>query len=169
MRLYRQVVPGDWDGVFERMAEALSPLIGENAQASPASSLALPLVPVSCGEVLDKISILEIKVECLAPMAAAVAEFELRHLRSALDGFGRLNEDILAKFTDLRRVNRSLWDVEDSLRAHEAEQRFDADFIALARKVYALNDERAQIKRYVNIELKSSIVEQKSYGEATSL
>lgn len=167
-RLFRQAVLGDWDGVFQAMAEALGPLMDAGRPgppAPPAPPPDLPLVPASCGEVLDKISILEIKVERLQPAAAAASEFELRLLRSALRGFGTLDEGVDARFADLRRVNRSLWDVEDRLRLHEAEQRFDEDFVALARSVYALNDERARIKRRINVGLDSAIVEHKSYGE----
>ena len=170
MRLFRQRVLGDWDGVFQRMAEALAPVAEARATpraaaAPPVPAPVLPLAPVSCGEVLDKISILEIKVERLPPEASAQAAFELRHLGAVLRGFGPLDDATEAHVAELHRVNRALWGVEDRLRRHEAENRFDAEFVALARSVYALNDERASLKRRINVGLNSAIVEQKSYDD----
>lgn len=165
MRLFRQRVTGDWDSVFHEMAEALVPLTRLAAPAQPAPSLDVPLVPVSYGELLDKISILEIKVERLPPPAAAAAGFELGHLLSTIAKVGSLEVEVEANVAGLKRVNSALWDVEDRLRVHEAEERFDAEFVALARSVYALNDERARLKRGINVALGSAIVEQKSYGD----
>lgn len=122
-----------------------------------------PLVPVSCGELIDKITILELKVARLpSPDAVANATRELAALRqaaaalpasAALDG---LQQELLA-------VNRQLWDIEDAIRGKEAHQCFDAAFIELARAVYRTNDERARVKRAINLLLGSGLVEEKHY------
>ena len=169
MRLFRQGLPGDWDGVFQRMAEALAIGITARPQAPVPQSTpapALPLVPVSCGEVLDKITILEIKERRLTS-SEAIADVvrELRLLRIAAGTFSDTN-CTNAQLDRLRTVNKELWDVEDNLRLCEAEGRFDEQFVTLARSVYALNDERAAIKRTLNAMLGSDLIEHKSYGEA---
>ncbi len=123
----------------------------------------VPLVPISWGELIDKISILEIKVERLrSPEAAANARHELALLTAVLPpqpppGLATLK-------AALDQVNRQLWDIEDAIRAKEAARSFDAAFIALARSVYQNNDERARIKRQVNDLLQSGIVEEKQYS-----
>ena len=71
--------------------------------------------------------------------------------------------DLLAEEEELARVNAALWDIEDRIRDHESEQRFDAGFIELARSVYLRNDERAAIKRRINVKLASELIEEKSY------
>ena len=125
---------------------------------------ATPQVPVSWGEVIDKITILEIKSEKLtAPDALANVRTELALLagvaREALAENDRLS-DLKAQ---LQSVNQALWDIEDEIREKEARQVFDDGFIALARSVYRQNDARAAIKRQINDLLGSEIVEEKSY------
>src|SRR5579863_6741771 len=121
------------------------------------------LVPISPGELLDKITILRIKCERIGDAAKlANVRLELSQLeqsRAALPG----DKDIGAEERELERVNADLWDIEDRIREHEAQRRFDAGFIELARSVYLRNDERAAIKRRINLKLKSAIVEEKSY------
>ena len=123
-----------------------------------------PLIPVSCGELIDKLTILQIKIERLeSPGALANVRRELAALRQvavplpASVELDRLTGALLA-------VNRQLWDVEDSLRDKEARQLFDAAFVEQARAVYRLNDERARIKREINRLLGSDLVEEKQYG-----
>jgi hypothetical protein len=122
-------------------------------------------VPVSPGELLDKLTILRIKAARIAdPEKLANVRRELALLeaawREALPAsVARLGEDEAA----LARVNAALWDVEDALRECEAAQRFDAEFVALARSVYRHNDERAAIKRRVSAKLGSALIEEKSY------
>lgn len=123
-----------------------------------------PSIPVSWGELLDKVTILEIKMSSLQTACArATAEHEYRHLsqiaRRGVDG----NPEITAMVQDLEQVNRALWAVEDQLRAKERSQVFDQDFIELARSVYRLNDRRASIKRQINVELMSEFTEEKCY------
>ena len=120
----------------------------------------MPHVPVSWGELIDKITILEIKVERLrSPEAAANARRELELLHDVLGAA----ESVAAMKEALAAVNRSLWDIEDAIRAKEAAGVFDAEFVALARRVYHNNDERSRIKRAINEQLQSVIIEEKQY------
>ncbi|HEY2616492.1 MAG TPA: DUF6165 family protein [Acetobacteraceae bacterium] len=120
-----------------------------------------PRVPVSWGELIDKITILEIKVERLrAPAARANAAHELTLLRAEL---AEPPAGLAALQAELAGVNRRLWDIEDDIRRKEASQAFDAGFIALARAVYHSNDERSRIKRAINELLGSGIIEEKQY------
>ena len=124
----------------------------------------MPHVPVSCGELIDKITILEIKIERLrAPEAAANAARERDALREAEAGLPPSAELDRLK-TELLAVNRRLWDIEDAIRDQEARQSFDAAFIERARAVYRTNDERARIKRAINLLLHSGIIEEKQYA-----
>jgi hypothetical protein len=121
-----------------------------------------PLVPVSWGELLDKISILEIKAGRLrAPEAVANVEQELAFLRevagSVLSSAASLRSALLA-------VNTRLWRIEDAIRAKEAAGDFGPDFVALARAVYRENDERGRIKLALNRLLRSALVEEKQYS-----
>jgi hypothetical protein len=121
------------------------------------------LVPISAGELLDKITILRIKCRRIADAAKlANVRLELSRLeqsRAALPA----DKDVGAEELELERVNAELWDIEDRIREHEAQGRFDAGFVELARSVYIRNDERAAIKRRINIKLGSALIEEKSY------
>ena len=123
-----------------------------------------PLIPVSWGELLDKITILQIKRERLT---GAVA---LANVARELDALGAIAAPVLADdrmATDLtaklKQLNETLWEIEDRIRDKEAAGAFDADFIALARAVYKRNDERAALKKQLNLQLASGLVEEKSY------
>jgi hypothetical protein len=122
-------------------------------------------VPVSWGELIDKITILEIKVARIAEARArAHAAAELDLLRAAAaPGFAR-HADLAALAAELRGVNETLWQIEDDIRARERAGDFGADFIALARAVYRTNDRRAAIKRAINDRLGSPLVEVKQYS-----
>jgi len=124
------------------------------------------LVPISPGELIDKITILEIKS---ARMTDAAKLHNVRTELTALNETWRASAysavDISAEWTGLRDVNGQLWDIEDRIRDKERESLFDAEFIELARAVYVTNDERAAIKRRINTKLGSSLVEEKSYKE----
>lgn len=131
---------------------------------------AAPQVPVSWGELIDKITILEIKSERIR------AEAALANVRGELALLLRIAEPVLATQnavaqtkSRLRAVNERLWDVEDCLRKKEAAGEFGPGFIALARSVYKNNDERAALKRKINDALPCGIAEEKSYaGDVTS-
>jgi hypothetical protein len=122
-----------------------------------------PLVPVSWGELLDKVSILQIKAERItAPAALTNVRNELSLLQASaapLADNPRLTEWMRA----LKDVNETLWVIEDRIREKESEGRFDAEFIELARSVYATNDRRAKIKREINLAVGSQLIEEKSY------
>lgn len=126
-------------------------------------------VPVSFGEVLDKITILEIKSERIKD------EAKLKNVRLELDELSATwNEAVTdqSAITDLRKqlkaVNEELWVIEDDIRDQEAAQDFGARFIELARAVYVTNDKRAAIKKEVNLALGSRFVEEKSYQDYTA-
>jgi hypothetical protein len=129
----------------------------------------LLLVPISVGELLDKISILELKAEAIAdPAKRANVTRELAALEAVRRREIAAAAPVPAPALDaldqeLRAVNRTLWRAEDALRRHESEQRFDAAFIALARSIYHENDRRAAIKRRINELTGSELVEEKSY------
>jgi hypothetical protein len=123
------------------------------------------LVPVSYGEVLDKITILEIKAERMSdPAKLANVRKELSRLSQTWRGSGLALDSISAEHAALKAVNEKLWDIEDRIRVKEAQATFDNEFIELARAVYFVNDDRARIKREVNTALGSSLVEEKSYA-----
>jgi hypothetical protein len=122
------------------------------------------LVPTSPGELLDKITILRIKcVRITDESKLANVRRELSRLERCRAALVPAATDLIAEEEELARVNAALWDIEDQIRDHESEQRFDAGFIELARSVYLRNDERAAIKRRINLKLASELVEEKSY------
>jgi len=123
------------------------------------------LVPVSPGEVLDKITILRIKAARMtdaAKVANVRRELELLERTWRESPYGRA--DVARDEAALHAVNERLWDIEDRIRDKERERAFDAGFIELARSVYIENDERAAIKKRINVALGSTIVEEKSYA-----
>ena len=121
-------------------------------------------VPISPGELLDKISILEIKSDRIAdPDKRHNVERELDLLTGLWHATSLENAELTAKRTELKRINETLWDVEDALRECERNNNFSERFIELARTVYRTNDQRAGIKREINQLLGSNIVEEKSY------
>jgi hypothetical protein len=122
------------------------------------------LVPISPGELLDKITILRIKSARIADEGKlANVHRELSRLQASRLAVLGSDADLAVEEAALERVNAELWDIEDRIREHEAQQRFDADFIELARAVYLRNDERAALKRRINLKLQSALVEEKSY------
>ena len=125
------------------------------------------LVPVATGELIDKITILRLKTERLQrPESLANVARELQALEAVLNEAGpALGVDAVLPLTEaLQVINTQLWEVEDTLRLLEAEQRFDQEFIGLARSVYQLNDQRAALKRQINEACGSYLLEEKSYG-----
>jgi len=124
-----------------------------------------PCVPVSWGELIDKLSILEIKAERLrAPEAVANVRREVALLSAILAEQRTHLQELAALKAALDAVNRRLWDIEDAIREKEAAGSFDAAFVDLARSVYRANDERSRIKRRINELLRSGIVEEKQYA-----
>lgn len=123
------------------------------------------LIPVSPGELLDKLAILEIKLEHIDDTAKR-AYIEREHaLLSRVWQQAGVDDEVVAEFRlALRRVNEALWDIENAIRSHERRSDFGDDFIQLARSVYIRNDERAAIKKRINEALGSEIREEKSYS-----
>ncbi len=136
----------------------------DSTHAAQAAEL---LVPVSAGELLDKIAILRIKEARLS------SEAKLVNVRRELAALEREADRAIVRSSlgsleaDLRRVNEALWDIEEEIRGHEARALFDSRFVQLARSVYVTNDERARIKRVINEAVSSLFVEEKSYDESS--
>ena len=123
-----------------------------------------PHVPVSWGELIDKITILEIKRDRLeSESALANVRRELDALRVMTDPVLAADAEAAAITAKLKTVNETLWDIEDRIRGKEAARAFDEEFIDLARAVYKRNDERATLKKQLNLKLASELVEEKSY------
>jgi Family of unknown function (DUF6165) len=122
-------------------------------------------VPVSPGELLDKMTILRIKsarMNDATKLANVRAELNLLEALWQASDYGQ--QDLADDIAALHAVNQRLWDIEDRIRDKERAASFDAEFIELARAVYVENDERATIKKRINVALGSTIVEEKSYA-----
>ena len=124
------------------------------------------LVPVSFGELLDKIAILQIKSERMSDEAKlANVRNELNALEITWAAHPAAAQDIAGLRADLKAVNERLWVIEDDIRVKEKAQAFDDEFIRLARAVYFENDTRARVKKDINLALGSAYVEEKSYQD----
>lgn len=122
-------------------------------------------VPVSWGELIDKITILEIKLERINGEAAlANIRREYNALCAERDKAARLPEELHGLAAELQDINAALWAIEDDIRDCERDQDFGDKFINLARSVYRTNDRRAAIKRRINDVMQSDLVEEKSYA-----
>jgi len=121
-------------------------------------------VPVSVGEVLDKITILQIKLAHISDAAKrANIQNELDALLPLVAGDAFTTDQMQGLMAELKSVNEALWDIEDDIREKEAAKSFDAEFIRLARAVYVTNDKRAEIKKQINLATGSALIEEKSY------
>ncbi len=158
VRLFRQRTAGEWSPVFQEIAAQLSDLVARKKATRPL------MVEVSCGELLDKLAILQIKSERIAnPQKQRNIQLEreaLLRVRATLESSPRL-EELECK---LKQVNEQLWEIEDEIRLLEHRQDFGPRFVELARAVYLTNDRRAALKREVNALLQSRLVEEKSYS-----
>jgi hypothetical protein len=124
------------------------------------------MVPISPGELLDKITILRIKSARIAdPKKLANVRVELQALEKTWAASRYAQVDVRADVDALQAVNERLWVIEDDIRDKERAQTFDGDFVKLARSVYIENDERAAIKRRLSVRLGSSLIEEKSYAK----
>jgi len=129
------------------------------------TKMGTPVVPISWGELIDKITILEIKELKIDSITANKnIRKELRHLLD-IANLNNMPEEIKSLKSELKNVNLRLWDVEDSIREKELAGEFDKAFIELARSVYRLNDVRAKTKQSINLILQSELVEEKSYKD----
>jgi hypothetical protein len=126
------------------------------------------LVPISPGELIDKITILEIKSQRMTdPAKLHNVRTELALLNDTWRASPHSSTDIGSEWAALRDVNGKLWDIEDRIRDKERDGAFDDVFIELARAVYVTNDERAALKKTINSRLGSTLVEEKSYADYT--
>lgn len=124
------------------------------------------MVEVGSGELVDKITILEIKSERISDQA------KLKNVRHELDVLSQVRDTNLGDLTglaeltqELKQINEALWEIEDDIRACEAERDFGEKFIALARAVYVTNDKRADVKKQINLLTGATIIEEKSYTD----
>jgi tetratricopeptide (TPR) repeat protein len=161
MRLFRQQIPGDWEFLIETVAHELSKYMKFNCSPSD-----IITAEISVGELIDKITILEIKQEEIKDSA------KLRNINTELCTLNRTRAQyvprspkIIQLTKQLKEVNKQLWNIEDAIRDKEFNQCFDQEFIELARAVYVTNDLRCKIKRQINDALGSRLVEEKSYKE----
>jgi len=123
-------------------------------------------VEVSAGELLDKITILEIKSERIHDAGKLVnINKELMILRSTWDDMSLSDDGLEKLYSDLKAINEKLWDIEDNIRTKESKAAFDDEFIELARSVYIVNDKRSHIKKEINCLLGSDLTEEKSYAD----
>ena len=129
------------------------------------TKMVTPVVPISWGELIDKITILEIKeLKISATIPRENIRKELNYLLDKAN-LNNMPEEIQSLKTELKIVNLKLWDVEDKIREKELAGEFDQVFIELARSVYRLNDVRAKTKKTINSVLFSELVEEKSYKD----
>ena len=119
------------------------------------------LAPISIGELIDKITILEIKQIYMTGIKLKNINKEMKLLKNILqDKNLEINIDLIK---NLKKVNKKLWEIEDNIRIKESNQEFDEEFIKLARSVYIENDKRASIKKEINQKYNSDLIEEKSY------
>ena len=119
------------------------------------------LAPISIGELIDKITILEIKQIYMTGIKLKNINKEMKLLKNILqDKNLEINIDLIK---NLKKINKKLWEIEDNIRIKESKQEFDGEFIKLARSVYIENDKRASIKKEINQKYNSDLVEEKSY------
>jgi hypothetical protein len=124
------------------------------------------LVEIGSGELIDKITILQIKSERMSDAAKlANVRLELTELSAARDANLPASDELKALSAQLKGINEALWVIEDDIRACEAEKDFGEKFIALARAVYVTNDQRAAVKKQINLLTGAKIIEEKSYTE----
>ena len=124
------------------------------------------LIPISPGELLDKITILQIKAQRITdPVKVANVKTELEMLSKVWGATVKSDGVIMALSAKLKSINEKLWEIEDDIRNEERNRRFGERFVELARAVYVTNDERADAKKQVNLHLNSTIVEEKSYQD----
>lgn len=123
-------------------------------------------IELSVGELLDKITILQIKAERIKDKTKLQnINKELLVLQSLWAASPYSQTDLDENISELKTINEALWDIEDKIRDKEAEQVFDEEFIELARSVYFTNDKRAEIKKVINTKTGSELVEEKSYSD----
>jgi hypothetical protein len=156
MRLFRQPRPGDWEALFARVETAL-----RDRLAATGGTVSVAVAP---GELIDKITILEIKSERIAePAKLANVATELATLVARRDATLTASAELDRLSADLKSVNEALWEIEDDIRDCDRAGDFGPRFVELARSVYRTNDKRMELKRRINTLLGSNLIEEKSY------
>ena len=123
-------------------------------------------VELAYGELLDKMTILQIKSERITDESKlSNVNKELNLLNALWKSDEKSSVDIASEFTALKEINEKIWNIEDGIRDKERVKEFDQEFIELARSVYFSNDKRAEIKRVINLKLGSDLIEEKSYAD----
>ena len=172
IRLFRQKEHGNWDEVMTRLAKELKKLFGVSSTAlqlkdeTPAPKqrkVQSITVPISLGELIDKITILQIKTQHLQGAALENVKTELDALEASLNNLNlNMNPTLIQP---LQEINQDLWQIEDAIRDQERQKNFEETFIRLARSVYQKNDQRSKIKKNINTAYGSALVEEKSYEQ----
>jgi hypothetical protein len=158
MRLFRQSAANEWSDVFTRMAGELRALVDRKSRSRSLR------VEVAAGELFDKLTILEIKAERIRSSAQLEnIKRELASLAETRERLGPGSKALGSLIAELKKVNETLWDIEDKIRDCERQKDFGKTFIELARSVYHQNDRRSALKRQINDLLGSKIIEEKSY------
>jgi Family of unknown function (DUF6165) len=158
MRIFRQDAHMVWGPVFERMAAELRAIVPGRTRTPRVNA------PIAPGELIDKITILEIKAERIADAdKQRNVRVELKALYEARDGAIFDQEGLAPLVAELKAINDALWQIEDGVRVCERSGHFGAGFVELARSVYQNNDRRAAVKRRINERLGSELIEEKSY------
>jgi hypothetical protein len=174
MLLFRQDEPGNWNEVMQRVAEKLQRNFGDSTvttqpwltppQATIENTIETILAPISLGELVDKITILQIKTQHFQGNALENVRKELEALETTLKNLPYNIE--LSLIQHLKETNQDLWQVEDSIRGLERQKEFGETFTSLARSVYQLNDRRSAIKKQINTTYGSAFAEEKSYKDS---
>ncbi|MGO9673617.1 MAG: DUF6165 family protein, partial [Methylocella sp.] len=183
MRLFRQQSRDEWGPVFDAIAREVDARVNARRQPpareagsagvhsmQPASigDSALIAIPGAIGELIDKITILEIKESRVGDAKKLRnIRFELALLRKLKTEAGFSGAKLDRMEAELKRANEILWNIEDALRSCETRRQFDEEFVSLARLVYTSNDQRAALKKQINLLFNSAIVEEKSYASAS--
>ena len=123
-------------------------------------------IDVSVGEIMDKLTILEIKSEKIQDEEKLANVLKERNsLLPAIDQPACKTDEVRQLVAKLKDINLKLWEIEDEIRLKEADKSFDEEFIELARSVYYTNDQRAEVKKQINLVTGSALVEEKSYED----
>jgi hypothetical protein len=154
-RLFRQRKPGNWEELLTRVADAVRQRIE--------SASAMPMTPVSVGELLDKLVILQIKAERIESPQQRANVVQERDALAAVASPYRVREGVEALVDDLKAVNEALWELEDRIRDCERRKDFGGEFREHARAIYVTNDRRAGLKKRINALCGSALVEEKAY------
>jgi hypothetical protein len=156
-RLFRQTTPDGWPDLLSRVAAAVRERI------DVAGNAGAPLTPVSVGELLDKLAILDIKAERIEDAQQRANVIKERDALAALAAPYRARDGAAPLVAELRSVNEALWDIEDKIRDCERRKDFGDEFLGHARSVYRINDRRAALKKQINLLCGSALIEEKAY------